>query len=172
MSLETYECSRCGAAFGIAGENTGSDDDYAADEYYASEVEFHESGRCPSKLYQPAPVIPGAAADALAMSDRLADIAVKLRDLGIKPSALSVGWGYLWGLGDGLDARDRVEIHAHDAADFLAIEREFGLSRAEIERDEIGNVIGNVYASGLVAGIAVMAFQNAEAVLTAEAVSA
>lgn len=43
---DTYECRKCGASFGIAGTNTGSDDDYAADEYYRSEVEHHESGEC------------------------------------------------------------------------------------------------------------------------------
>lgn len=46
MSAETYSCNRCGVRVGIAGENTGSDDDYAAEESYAADVEFHESGEC------------------------------------------------------------------------------------------------------------------------------
>jgi hypothetical protein len=47
-TVTTYECRKCGARFGIAGENSGSDEDYAADDYYASEVERHESGECVS----------------------------------------------------------------------------------------------------------------------------
>lgn len=47
-TLDTYECRKCGASFGIAGENNGSDEDYAADDYYRSEVERHESGECVS----------------------------------------------------------------------------------------------------------------------------
>ena len=43
---EIYECSRCGASFGIAGQHTGSDDDYAADDYFREQVEHHESGEC------------------------------------------------------------------------------------------------------------------------------
>src|SRR6266702_1232436 len=46
MSLDTFTCDRCGAMFGIFGTNTGSDEDWAADEYYASEVEYHQSGEC------------------------------------------------------------------------------------------------------------------------------
>lgn len=46
MSVETYECDKCGARFGIAGVNTGSDEDYAADDYFNEQVEWHESGEC------------------------------------------------------------------------------------------------------------------------------
>lgn len=46
MSVETYECTRCGAYLGITGPGSGSEDDYAAEEYFASEVEYHESGQC------------------------------------------------------------------------------------------------------------------------------
>lgn len=46
MSADWYTCSRCGAQMGIAGTSTGSDDDYATDDYFESEVERHESGEC------------------------------------------------------------------------------------------------------------------------------
>lgn len=45
-SVSEYHCRFCDARFGIAGEFTGSDDDYAAEEYYRAEVERHESGEC------------------------------------------------------------------------------------------------------------------------------
>lgn len=41
-----YECGRCEARFGIAGVNTGSDEDRAAEEQYRADVEYHESGQC------------------------------------------------------------------------------------------------------------------------------
>jgi hypothetical protein len=46
MSATFYDCSRCDAQFGIAGESSGSDEDYAADDYFDSQVEWHESGKC------------------------------------------------------------------------------------------------------------------------------
>ena len=44
LPVETYTCSRCGATFGIAGGVDGQE--YEADDYFASEVERHESGEC------------------------------------------------------------------------------------------------------------------------------
>lgn len=46
MSMTTYECSRCGAVFGIMGESTGTFDDLEAEDYFDSEVQRHESGEC------------------------------------------------------------------------------------------------------------------------------
>lgn len=46
MSLDEYTCEKCGASFGIAGTSTGSVDDLAADEYFSSEIEYHQSGDC------------------------------------------------------------------------------------------------------------------------------
>lgn len=43
--VETYECSTCGAAFGIAG-GYSSDEDYEADDYFAEQVRYHEAGEC------------------------------------------------------------------------------------------------------------------------------
>lgn len=45
-TVSAFTCSSCDAQFGIAGEHSGSDDDYAADEYYDAQVEYHESGEC------------------------------------------------------------------------------------------------------------------------------
>jgi hypothetical protein len=45
MSAEFYECSRCGAAFGIAGE-AGPDDDGTADEHFNEQVQWHEDKLC------------------------------------------------------------------------------------------------------------------------------
>lgn len=45
-SVSEYHCRYCDARFGIAGTFTGSDDDYAAEEYHRAEVEHHESGAC------------------------------------------------------------------------------------------------------------------------------
>jgi hypothetical protein len=56
MSVETYTCSNCGAQLGIAGENSGSEGDFAADDYYAQEVEYHRSGECASRVITPEPV--------------------------------------------------------------------------------------------------------------------
>jgi hypothetical protein len=46
MSLDEYTCGHCGAGFGIAGEHTGSEDDYAADEYFTAQIDWHRSGAC------------------------------------------------------------------------------------------------------------------------------
>ena len=43
---ETYECQHCDAKLGIAGEHSGSEEDYAADDYFRDEIERHESGAC------------------------------------------------------------------------------------------------------------------------------
>ena len=45
-TVSTYECERCGAAFGIAGCSTGSDEDREADEYFDEQIAHHESGAC------------------------------------------------------------------------------------------------------------------------------
>ena len=45
-SGSNYTCSRCDAQFGIAGVSTGSPEDIEADEFYNSEVDYHESGAC------------------------------------------------------------------------------------------------------------------------------
>lgn len=45
MNTSTYDCKRCGAAFGITGSGT-DDDAIAADEHFAELVEWHESGHC------------------------------------------------------------------------------------------------------------------------------
>jgi hypothetical protein len=45
-SSSNYDCRFCGARFGIAGVFTGSDDDQAAEEFYRSEVDYHEAGEC------------------------------------------------------------------------------------------------------------------------------
>lgn len=47
-----YRCAHCGAAFGITGQSTGSDDDREADEHYAAEVARHESGECTQAVTQ------------------------------------------------------------------------------------------------------------------------
>lgn len=44
--METFSCTYCDAAFGIAGEWTGSDDDWAAQEHFDSQVAHHEAGEC------------------------------------------------------------------------------------------------------------------------------
>lgn len=46
MSVSTYTCPNCGQWLGITGPGSGTDEDYAAEEHYASEVEYHESGQC------------------------------------------------------------------------------------------------------------------------------
>ncbi len=46
MSVETFECNRCGAKIGMTGPGSGSDDDLSTEDYYDSEVEFHRSGEC------------------------------------------------------------------------------------------------------------------------------
>lgn len=46
MSYSEYTCPRCGDTFGIAGESTGSDEDFETDRYYSEQVEWHESGQC------------------------------------------------------------------------------------------------------------------------------
>lgn len=46
LHTDTYTCRYCSAAFGITGIHTGSDDDYAADEYYREQVDYHEAGEC------------------------------------------------------------------------------------------------------------------------------
>jgi hypothetical protein len=53
MSVELYTCNRCGATLGITGPGSGTEDDYAAEEHFDSEVEYHESGKC-----APAVVVP------------------------------------------------------------------------------------------------------------------
>jgi hypothetical protein len=45
-SVETYECEKCGAMFGIAGSYTGSPEDDAAEEFHREEIQRHESGEC------------------------------------------------------------------------------------------------------------------------------
>lgn len=45
-TADTYECLHCGAMFGIAGTSNGSDEDFALDEAYRADVDFHESGKC------------------------------------------------------------------------------------------------------------------------------
>lgn len=54
MTSENYECQRCGARFGIAGTASADDD---ADDFYAAEVQWHESGQC-SPVEATAPVRP------------------------------------------------------------------------------------------------------------------
>ena len=44
--VEAYSCRHCGARFGIAGHNTGSPEDLAAEEQYRADVAFHESAAC------------------------------------------------------------------------------------------------------------------------------
>lgn len=46
MSYSEYTCPRCGDTFGIAGESTGSDEDFETDRYYSEQVEWHRSGEC------------------------------------------------------------------------------------------------------------------------------
>lgn len=47
MSAENYDCTRCGAAFGIAGGGDDwTDDDMAAQDHYETEVRFHEAREC------------------------------------------------------------------------------------------------------------------------------
>jgi hypothetical protein len=43
-SSSEYACRFRDARFGIAGTFTGSDDDYAAEEYHRAEVDYHEAG--------------------------------------------------------------------------------------------------------------------------------
>lgn len=45
-TAEEYRCTKCDAQFGIAGTNTGTPEDDAADEHFRDEVERHESGAC------------------------------------------------------------------------------------------------------------------------------
>lgn len=45
MSAENYECGRCGAQFGIAGESV-TDEDREADEHFAELVKWHEDKLC------------------------------------------------------------------------------------------------------------------------------
>jgi hypothetical protein len=55
-NLSEYYCDKCDARFAIAGTSTGSDDDAAADDYFDSEVERHESGECsPAATYEATP---------------------------------------------------------------------------------------------------------------------
>lgn len=58
MSIETYDCAKCGASFGIAGENSGSYDDVAADYFFGKQIEWHESGQCVPAAVEPEPVKP------------------------------------------------------------------------------------------------------------------
>lgn len=75
MSLETYECSRCGAKLGITGPGSGTEDDYAAEEYFASEVEYHETGQCAPRAVEVAPVAkPDPRAEYIAGLRALADL--------------------------------------------------------------------------------------------------
>lgn len=47
MATSHYECHRCGARFGVAGDpDPYTEADYEADEYYDREVERHEAGEC------------------------------------------------------------------------------------------------------------------------------
>lgn len=46
MSVETFECMGCGAKIGLTGPGSGSDEDLAAEEYFNSEIEYHQSGEC------------------------------------------------------------------------------------------------------------------------------
>ena len=47
MATDHYECHRCGARFGVAGDPVPyTEADYEADEFYDREVEWHESGEC------------------------------------------------------------------------------------------------------------------------------
>jgi hypothetical protein len=45
MSADVYECTRCGAAFGIAGE-AGPDDDGTLDAEHHELVQWHEDKQC------------------------------------------------------------------------------------------------------------------------------
>jgi hypothetical protein len=43
---EIYSCGRCGAAFGVAGQGSGSDADREVDEWFVERVRYHEAGEC------------------------------------------------------------------------------------------------------------------------------
>lgn len=74
MSVDTYTCSHCGQWLGITGPGSGTDDDFAAEEHYASEVDYHERGECtPVAAVEVAPT-PDPRAEYIAGLRALADL--------------------------------------------------------------------------------------------------
>lgn len=74
MSSDTYTCSHCGQWLGITGPGSGTDEDYAAEEHYVAEVDYHERGECtPVAAVEAAPT-PDPRAEYIAGLRALADL--------------------------------------------------------------------------------------------------
>lgn len=74
MAIATYTCERCGDSLSIAGENHGSDEDYAAEQHFDETVEWHESGECAAvAAVEPEPVKPDPRAEYIAGLRALGD---------------------------------------------------------------------------------------------------